>query len=57
MAWKDSEDLRMDFPGVQVRGNDVYDGNNNKIGYTCGDGDIRITEQGINYDQLYHMKN
>ncbi len=56
MAWKNGKDLREDFSGVRVKDKDVYDGNDKKIGYVCGDGDIRVTEKGANYGQLYHMK-
>ena len=56
MAYKDSKDLRQDYPNATVRGSDVYDGSNNRIGYVTGDGDIRINNDPTNDGQLYHMK-
>ena len=56
MAYKDSSDFRAEYPGGYVKNGDVYDGNNNNIGYETGDGDRRITESGYNDGQLFHMK-
>ena len=49
MAYKNSENFREDYPNGYSRNGDVYDGNNNKVGYVTGDGDYR-TKDG----QLYH---
>ena len=43
MSWKDSQDFRDDYPGGYSKGGDVYDGNDNRVGYVTGDGDYRIT--------------
>ena len=42
MAWKDSQDFRNDYPGGYSEDGDVYDGNDNRVGYVTGDGDYRI---------------
>ena len=39
MSWKDSQDFRDDYPGGYSKGGDVYDGNDNRVGYVTGDGD------------------
>lgn len=55
MAYKDSQDFRQDYPHGYVKDGDVYDGNDNRIGYETGDGDIRINNDPSNDRQLYHM--
>ena len=55
MAYKDSKDFRQDYPGAYVKNGTVYDGNNHRIGYACGDGDIRINNDKARDGQLYHM--
>ena len=50
MAYKYGKDLREDYPDAKVKGDTVYDSHGDRIGYVCGDGDIRIK------DELYHMK-
>lgn len=57
MAWKDSSDFRGDYPGGYSKGGDVYDGNDNRVGYVTGDGDYRINNDKSNDGQLYHNKN
>mgnify|MGYP005793704247 CR=1 FL=1 len=42
MPWKDSKDFCSDYPGGYSKGGDVYDGNDNRVGYVTGDGDYRI---------------
>ena len=54
MAYKDSSDFRREYPGGYSKDGEVFDGNGNKIGYVCGDGDYRTTEKGPNEGQLYH---
>ena len=56
MAYKDSSDFRNEYPGGYAKGGDVYDGNNNHVGYVTGDGAYRITESGANQGQLYHNR-
>ena len=41
MAWKDSQDFRNDYPNGYSKNGDVYDGNDNRIGYVTGDGDYK----------------
>lgn len=36
MPWKDSQDFRQDYPGGYSKGGDVYDGNDNRVGYVTG---------------------
>ena len=57
MAWKDSQDFRNDYPTGYSKNGDVYDGNDNRIGYVTGDGDYRINNDKNNDGQLYHNKN
>ena len=57
MAWKDSQNFREDYPGGYSRNGDVYDGNGNRIGYVCGDGDYHINNDPNNDGQFYHMRN
>lgn len=54
MAWKNSENFREDYPNGYSRNGDVYDGNGNRVGYVCGDGDYRINNDPTNDGQLYH---
>lgn len=54
--YKDSSDFRNEYPNGYSKDGDIYDGNNNHIGYVTGDGDFRITESGANQGQLYHNK-
>ncbi len=53
MAWKNSKDFRSDYPGGYSKGGDVYDGNDNRVGYVTGDGDYRINNDDSNDGQLY----
>ena len=54
MPYKDSQNFRNDYPGGYSKGGDVYDGNDNRIGYVTGGGDYRINNDGANDGQLYH---
>ena len=54
--YKDSSDFRNEYLNGYSKDGDIYDGNNNHIGYVTGDGDFRITESGANQGQLYHNK-
>ena len=54
--WQDSKDFRNDYPGGYSKGGDVYDGNDNRVGYVTGDGDYRINNDKSNDGQLYHNK-
>ena len=56
MAYKNSENFRQDYPNGYVKNGDVYDGNNQKVGYQTGDGDIRINDGSSNDGQLYRNK-
>ena len=56
MSWKDSQDFRDDYPGGYSKGGDVYDGNDNRVGYVTGDGDYQINNDSSNDGQLYHNK-
>ena len=43
MAWKDSQDFRNDYPGGYSEDGDVYDGNDNRVGYVTGADDTKET--------------
>lgn len=56
MAYKDSKDFREDYPGGYSRNGEVFDGNGNRIGYVCRDGDYHINNDPHNDGQFYDMK-
>ncbi len=58
MEWKDSVDFRKDYPGGYCENGDVYDGNGNRIGYVCGDGDFHVNDDPADSstNEYYHMR-